>query len=100
MHVGLPSLSERESILRVHVSNMRIHSTTSVGEISKKMAHDCKDFSGADLSQLVRAAAARCMTSPSDCQVKMQHFIDAKKYDIPNASSEEYLVRRLKQWRP
>ncbi len=98
--MGLPTLSERESILRVHISHMKIHPKTSVGEVCKKMAHDCEGFSGADLSQLVRAAAARSMTISSHSQVDLQHFIDSKKYDIPVPSSEENLAHRLKQWRP
>jgi len=99
VHVGLPTLSERESILRVHINNMKINPAIS-DDIAKRMAHDCEGFSGADLSQLVRAAAARCMMISPSSQVEMQHFIDAKKYDITDSSSEENLVCRLKRWRP
>lgn len=78
---------------------MEVHPSTSVDEICQKMAQECVGFSGADVSNLVRAAAIRCMLS-SYSQVKMQHFIDAKIHDVIRPSSDQNLVQRLKQWRP
>lgn len=99
MHVGLPTCPEREAILKVHVDQMKIDPSTSVDEICKQMAKECIGFSGADLSNIVRAAAIRCMLA-SQSQVTMQHFVEAKKHDVIHPSSDQNLVNRLLQWRP
>jgi len=99
VHVGLPTLLEREAILRVHVSQMNLHCDTDVSEICQKMAIACIGFSGADLSALVRAAAIRCMNT-SGSLIEMQHFIDARKFDVIQPSSDESLVNRLEHWKP
>lgn len=97
--MGLPTLSERESILKVHVNQMKIHPSSSVEKICQTMAELCEGFSGADLSNLVRAAAIRCILS-HESHVNIQHFLDTKQYDFSQSSSDSNLLHRLSKWKP
>ena len=104
VHVGLPSLEDREEILRVHVSKMRLASLddglSPVVDICKSMAKFCLGFSGADLAALTRAAAVRCLSSDSGATgVTKQNFLDAYMYDVMR-SSNDALVRRISEWQP
>ncbi len=99
MHVRLPTLLERLEILKVHVSKMRLSEELDVDGICKRLAAECEGYSGADLSNLVRAAASRCIHS-SHAQVKLEHFIEAKRFDVTQPSSNANLVARLDHWKP
>ncbi len=100
VHVGLPSLSERKSILQVHVERMR----TSDRENIHKLKNLCEElsiltegFSGADIAALCRAAAVRALGE--GMAVEGYHFRDALKFDV-SPSSDELLVEKLSLWRP
>eukprot|EP00554_Chaetoceros_debilis_P001230 CAMPEP_0194096528 /NCGR_PEP_ID=MMETSP0149-20130528/57387_1 /TAXON_ID=122233 /ORGANISM="Chaetoceros debilis, Strain MM31A-1" /LENGTH=1231 /DNA_ID=CAMNT_0038782503 /DNA_START=194 /DNA_END=3889 /DNA_ORIENTATION=- len=125
VHVDLPTLEERKSILRVYVCQMKLEqdTDTSIDSICQAVAEKCIGFSGADLEALVRSAAVRCLhesskkssssiSLPSSSAsgesfgvgvgvgVGLRHFIDAKDIDMPNPSSNKALVERLRTWRP
>jgi SpoVK/Ycf46/Vps4 family AAA+-type ATPase len=103
VHVGLPTERERESILQVHVQRMKLSSSTDVIEICKTMAQETVGFSGADIAALVRSAAVRCLNETSTMEgngVEMRHFLDARKFDLTEPSSNNTLVEKLLKWRP
>lgn len=78
---------------------MKLAQNCDVDQICRNLASECKGYSGADLSNLVRAAASRCVQS-SQAKVKLEHFLDAKKFDVVQPSSDVNLVSRLNQWKP
>ncbi|KAL7550996.1 hypothetical protein ACHAWF_017414 [Thalassiosira exigua] len=104
VEVGLPSVEDREKILHIHVSQMKLaplHDGLSpVDEICHSMSTLCVGFSGADLAALCRAAAIRCLSSgEGPLGVTSQHFIDASRHDV-QCSSNDVLVKRIKDWQP
>ena len=115
VHVGLPTLSERESILRVHMNKMKLNLGNDVvdlvmmvNKICAKMAKMCDGFSGADLAAVCRAAAVKCLNERGDASsssstsiigVEERHFLDAIANDVTQSSSKD-LVDRLLKWRP
>jgi ATP-dependent 26S proteasome regulatory subunit len=98
VHVGLPNVNDREEILRVHVSRMKLAPHSPADEICKSLAELCLGYSGADLAALCRSAAVRCLTSGKGA-VEKQHFIDARTHDAV-CSSNETLVKRILAWQP
>ena len=98
VHVGLPSQNERESILNVHMSKMRILGGPSTQLLlSKRLAEKTNGFSGADLSALCRAATVRCLLENSEW-VQERHFV--KELEDTIGSSNADLVMRNKNWKP
>jgi SpoVK/Ycf46/Vps4 family AAA+-type ATPase len=105
VHVGLPTVSERASILRVHIHKMRIRRDLDDGRsdfidrLCTCLASVTEGFSGADLAALCRTAAVRCL---SECgeqgEIEEQHFL--KSLDNLAASNSQELVNRLLDWRP
>lgn len=103
VHVNLPNEADREAILRVHVSRVRLDKNTSTDDICKDLAKITADFSGADLAALVRSAAIRSLNeghNKNDVSVSMRHFFEAKTLDFVHASSNKELVNKLNKWRP
>eukprot|EP00978_Attheya_sp_CCMP212_P002841 scaffold5839_cov49-Attheya_sp.AAC.5 len=107
VHVGLPNAMERESILRVHVGRMKLHSKSGtdddtsllVNQICTALSSECHGFSGADLAALCRAAAVKCLVERNESQgVQLRHFQEARRDDVTSSSSPQ-LVQRLQQWR-
>ena len=109
VHVGLPTFEERRTILKIHLSRMRIFpsSVTAMDKIIMAMAAVCKGFSGADLEALCRAAAVRCLRESevtSTCVeakqlfVEDKHFQQARLHDVQN-TSDVLLVKKLIKWR-
>lgn len=103
VHVGLPNANERESILRLHISRMKIRGGTKVAEdLCKSLADETEGFSGADLEALCRAAAVRALLdmeeNPKEAEVQETHFQIARERDV-HASSDAELVERLLAWR-
>ena len=126
VHVGLPNLDERKSILKVHMSRMLIYCPPgddmkqSVENLCHVLATKCEGFSGADLEALCRAAAVRCL---SERQINEQqknmhssvgnnscffkdidsllvtesHFMEARKQDVSRSTNQE-LVDKLMKW--
>ena len=105
VHVGLPTRTERTSILRVHMSRMKIKDATNnnslvLQALCQCMAERTKGFSGADLAALCRAAAIRALNEEEeDCWIEEKHFLKALEMDV-RASSDAQLVDRLLRWKP
>jgi SpoVK/Ycf46/Vps4 family AAA+-type ATPase len=101
VHVGLPTLEERVSILHVHVVRMKLVSTESdyVERICRTLAEACDGFSGADLAALCRTAAVRCLSERGEHgTIEEHHFYEARDGFSPSCGPE--LVQRLVNWRP
>ena len=99
VHVGLPSETDRQEILKVHIGKMRLYGgKASVEAFSRNIAQRTEGLSGADLSALCRAAAVRCLVEGLDC-VKETHFTDELDEGTFKSSNAE-LVRRNLQWKP
>jgi SpoVK/Ycf46/Vps4 family AAA+-type ATPase len=99
VHVGLPSLEEREEILRVHIGRMKLAQTEDVDKLCSSMAKLCLGFSGADLAALCRAAAVRCLSAGDDeYGIKETHYKDAFMNDVLSSSNDE-LVKRISSWK-
>ena len=102
VHVGLPSLSERQSILLIHISRMRVRNGDNfkhINRLCKKLSILTEGFSGADIAALGRAAAVRALEEGEESIVEESHFKEAIEHDM-RSSSDETLVQRLKMWRP
>ena len=103
VHVGLPTLGERMSILKVHASRMKIRykkEDRSLERLCMKIAELTDGFSGADLAALCRAAAIRALwDDANDGWIEESYFRDAFENDI-QSSSDEALVARLLAWKP
>ena len=100
VHVGLPSLSERKSILQVHVGKMRVRDGDNIHALNKlceELSILTEGFSGADIAALCRAAAVRALGE--ETAVEGYHFRNALKCDV-FPSSDGDLVKRLSLWRP
>ncbi len=78
---------------------MKLHSSTSIEEISEKIASESEGFSGAELSNLVRAAAVRCILL-GKTHVETQHFLETKQKDFSQPTSNQKLLQQLKAWKP
>ena len=102
VHVGLPTLSERQSILLVHIRKMRVRDRDNLKHMRKlceELSILTEGFSGADIAALCRAAAVRALEKGEESIVEESHFIEAMKHDL-QPSSDEILVQRLERWRP
>eukprot|EP00934_Nitzschia_sp_Nitz4_P007355 Nitzschia sp. Nitz4//scaffold162_size51285//45975//49854//NITZ4_006978-RA/size51285-processed-gene-0.47-mRNA-1//-1//CDS//3329538000//7345//frame0 len=104
VHVGLPTASERASIIKVHASKMRLEEDQAenslLNELCLEIAEATHGFSGADLAALCRAAAVRALSEDgTGCVVSKRHFLTALHNDV-HASSDDDLVKRLDNWRP
>ena len=99
VHVGLPTLEEREEILRVHSCRMKLAQCENIKSLCESIAKLCLGYSGADIAALCRAAAVRCLTEGSDTEgIRERHYRDAYMHDIVPSSNEE-LVRRISNWK-
>lgn len=99
VHVGLPTLVEREEILRVHSCKMKLASAETRENICKSMAQLCLGFSGADLAALCRAAAVRCLSEGDEIQgIDEKHYKGAFMNDVVPSSNHD-LVERITNWK-
>jgi SpoVK/Ycf46/Vps4 family AAA+-type ATPase len=101
VHVGLPDLDERKTILRLYVQRMKTDigtSTRALDDFCNEIAKRIDGFSGADISALCRAAAMECLLEQSQC-VTEKHFYGVLSSGFI-ASSSVSLVERIKMWRP
>jgi SpoVK/Ycf46/Vps4 family AAA+-type ATPase len=107
VYVGLPTVEEREMIIKGIVGKMKLHLDDSASRmetvctIAERIAADSDGFSGADLVGLCRAAAVLCLHEHgSDARysgVAYHHFAMALKNTRP--SCDPSLVNRLQRWR-
>ena len=101
VHVGLPDVDDRISILGLHTGRMKTEfagDAPKVLALCKEIAMKTVGFSGADLAALCREAAIRCLVEQSDC-VQAKHFFETLD-DGLKASCSSSLVDRIKGWRP
>ena len=103
VHVGLPTIDERESILFVHMQHMKMQADESSRKsLCRNLATLTNGFSGADLAALCRASAIRALidsATPDLVEIKEAHFLEALKLDVKR-SSDDQLVERLLTWKP
>jgi len=98
VHVGLPTQHEREEILKVHTSKMRILGGAAKDTLlCTKLAEQTNGFSGAELSALCRAAAVRCLLDHAEF-VAEDHFL--KELEESKGNSNTGLVERNESWKP
>lgn len=103
VYVGLPNLDDREKILRVHVSKMKLapqmDGKPPLDEICKSMAEKCPGYSGADLAALCRTAAVQCLARGDESRgITMQHFSNA--LCEVSRSSNDALLKKIINWMP
>ena len=101
VHVGLPDLKERVSILSVHLGRMRLASRENdfVERVCRSLAEETAGFSGADLAALCRGAAVRCLNEDgSHGMIEEHHFRDALIGSKPSCGAS--LAEQLSTWRP
>jgi SpoVK/Ycf46/Vps4 family AAA+-type ATPase len=101
VHVGLPDLDERKTILRLYVQRMKTDIDASAGGVDAfcdDIARIIDGFSGADISALCRAATMECLLEQAQC-VTEKHFHEVLSSGF-KASSCKSLVERIKLWRP
>jgi SpoVK/Ycf46/Vps4 family AAA+-type ATPase len=103
VHVGLPTVEERESILYLHIHRMKFKgrdSAETIQVLCHKLAGLTDTYSGADLAALCRAAAVRALIGSSENEeITENHFLEALEKDV-RPSSDNSLVQRLSKWRP
>lgn len=97
VYVGLPGLSDRSSVLEVHIRRMQTNLDDEERvALCDTLAKRTEGFSGADLAALCRSAAVRCL---SECgsTVHERHFLEALEMDVKASNSEE-AVKRIEHW--
>lgn len=101
VNVGLPSVEDRVSILRLHIGRMKMRAAEDMDElecICVNLAECTLGFSGADLAALCRAAAVRCLLENGE-YVEERHFIESQEHGLA-ASNSRNLVERIRRWNP
>jgi SpoVK/Ycf46/Vps4 family AAA+-type ATPase len=99
VHVDLPGLDERQSILKLQMDRMKTAfsgDAATVKRICTNLAQSTEGFSGADLVALCRSAAVKCLLC-GNSHVREQDFMDSRRDDAM-ASSSPKLVERIKKW--
>ncbi|XP_039059231.1 vesicle-fusing ATPase-like isoform X2 [Hibiscus syriacus] len=112
----LPSIQERLEILRLHVSSMIQHPSSSTDINFEEIVRETAGYSGADLEALVRNALTRAfLRDPENLIVTMEDFQFAlsdakpsnqlkptrknKKIDLPeHRNSYQTLKRLVEEW--
>jgi SpoVK/Ycf46/Vps4 family AAA+-type ATPase len=97
--VNLPNITERISILRIHVDRMKTGFSQSPTAFLEEIARRTKGFSGADLAALCREAAVLCLEEEGSEQVEEKHFLEALANGIEPSSSAS-LVKKITEWHP
>ena len=99
IHVGLPSVGDREAILNVHIGRVRIEGgKDTMPAISHHVAQETEGFSGADLAELCKSAAIRALVEKCT-KVERAHFNKEIQKKAGGSSNSE-LVRLNATWRP
>jgi len=84
--IGPPSETGREEILKIHMKNIPVSEDVNISEI----AHNTKDYVGADLEAICREAVMIAMRENFNMeQVKIEHFKAALKKVRP--ALDEYI---------
>lgn len=96
VQVDLPSLQDREEILRIQSLQMNLDPGIETEALIKRIAMLTDSYSGADLAALCRASAVQCLRE-SHQFIREEHFLSA--LDGRTASQNEALVRRIQKWK-
>ncbi|XP_067825200.1 vesicle-fusing ATPase isoform X1 [Heptranchias perlo] len=85
MEIGLPDEKGRVQILNIHTARMKEHSLLSTDVDVLELAQETKNFSGAELEGLVRAAQSTAMN---------RHIKAATKVEVDMEKAEKLQVTR------
>ncbi|XP_056285907.1 vesicle-fusing ATPase-like [Pseudoliparis swirei] len=86
MEIGLPDERGRVQILHIHTAKMRQHELLTADVNIKELAAETKNYSGAELEGLVRAAQSTAMN---------RHIKASNKVEVNMETAEKLQVSRL-----
>ncbi|XP_025037240.2 vesicle-fusing ATPase isoform X3 [Pelodiscus sinensis] len=90
MEIGLPDEKGRIQILHIHTSKMRDHQLLSADVDIKELAVETKNFSGAELEGLVRAAQSTAMNRHIKASTKVE--VDIETADRLRVTRGDFLT--------
>ncbi|XP_063218099.1 vesicle-fusing ATPase 1-like [Bacillus rossius redtenbacheri] len=89
MEIGLPNEEGRLQILNIHLSRMKEHKKLNQDVDTKELATRTKNFSGAELEGLVRAAQSTAMNRLIKAASKVE--VDPEAMEKLNVTREDFL---------
>ncbi|XP_005858767.1 PREDICTED: vesicle-fusing ATPase [Myotis brandtii] len=90
MEIGLPDEKGRLQILHIHTARMRGHQLLSADVDIKELATETKNFSGAELEGLVRAAQSTAMNRHIKATTKVE--VDMEKAESLQVTRGDFLA--------
>ncbi|XP_042112060.1 vesicle-fusing ATPase isoform X5 [Ovis aries] len=90
MEIGLPDEKGRLQILHIHTARMRGHQLLSADVDIKELAAETKNFSGAELEGLVRAAQSTAMNRHIKASTKVE--VDMEKAESLQVTRGDFLA--------
>ncbi|XP_068119503.1 vesicle-fusing ATPase isoform X1 [Hyperolius riggenbachi] len=90
MEIGLPDEKGRVQILNIHTARMRDHGLLSLDVDIPELAQDTKNFSGAELEGLVRAAQSTAMNRHIKATTKVE--VDMEKAERLQVTRGDFLT--------
>nr|XP_031541416.1 vesicle-fusing ATPase isoform X1 [Vicugna pacos] len=90
MEIGLPDEKGRLQILHIHTARMRGHQLLSADVDIKELAIETKNFSGAELEGLVRAAQSTAMNRHIKASTKVE--VDMEKAESLQVTRGDFLA--------
>ncbi|XP_016059406.1 PREDICTED: vesicle-fusing ATPase isoform X3 [Miniopterus natalensis] len=90
MEIGLPDEKGRLQILHIHTARMRGHQLLSADVDIKELAVETKNFSGAELEGLVRAAQSTAMNRHIKASTKVE--VDMEKAESLQVTRSDFLA--------
>ncbi|XP_034271883.1 vesicle-fusing ATPase isoform X3 [Pantherophis guttatus] len=90
MEIGLPDEKGRVQILNIHTSRMRTHQLLAIDVDITELAVETKNFSGAELEGLVRAAQSTAMNRHIKASTKVE--VDMEKAESLQVTRGDFLA--------
>uniref|UniRef100_A0A8D0H162 Vesicle-fusing ATPase n=1 Tax=Sphenodon punctatus TaxID=8508 RepID=A0A8D0H162_SPHPU len=90
MEIGLPDEKGRMQILNIHTSRMRTHQLLATDVEISELAVETKNFSGAELEGLVRAAQSTAMNRHIKASTKVE--VDMEKAESLQVTRGDFLA--------
>uniref|UniRef100_A0A8C6XJI5 Vesicle-fusing ATPase n=1 Tax=Naja naja TaxID=35670 RepID=A0A8C6XJI5_NAJNA len=90
MEIGLPDEKGRTQILNIHTSRMRTHQLLALDVDITELAVETKNFSGAELEGLVRAAQSTAMNRHIKASTKVE--VDMEKAESLQVTRGDFLA--------
>ncbi|KAM4622412.1 vesicle-fusing ATPase [Discoglossus pictus] len=90
MEIGLPDEKGRLQILNIHTARMKEHSLLSVDVDIPELATETKNFSGAELEGLVRAAQSTAMNRHIKATTKVE--VDMEKAEQLQVTRDDFFT--------